>query len=314
MESIGQWWMWIGFFILVIFVLIIDLFIMGGARSHRVSTKESLSWFCVWIAVALFFNLLLWWYLQHDFTIEIANQKALEFFTGYLIEKALSVENMFVFLTIFSYFSIPPEYQRRVLIYGVLGAIVMRMIMILAGLWLVQEFHWILYVFGVFLIITGIKMLIFADKKIDLDKNPLLNWMRNHLKITRELHKEHFFVRRNKELYATPLFVVLVLIEFSDLIFAVDSIPAVFAITEDPFIVCTSNIFAILGLRSMYFLLANMAERFHLLKYGLAIILLFVGSKMLLAPWYKISAFHALGIIAVILVTSILLSLKQKTN
>lgn len=241
-------------------------------------------------------------------------KKPLNFFTGYLIEKSLSFDNIFVFLILFEYFAIPAKYQHRVLIYGVIGAIVMRLILILFGIWIVNQFHWILYIFGFFLMITGIKMFIFADKKPELAKNPILHWMRSHLRITHELHGERFFLRKNQLVYVTPLFMVLVLIEISDLIFAVDSIPAIFAITNDPFIVFTSNIFAILGLRALYFLLVNMHKRFYFLKYGLAFILVFVGFKMLIAPWFKIPIFIALGIVMATLVFCILFSIWHRKN
>ena len=231
-------------------------------------------------------------------------------FIGYLIEQSLSVDNMFVFVMIFSYFAVPPELQRRVLLYGVLGAIVMRAGMILAGVWLVREFAWILYVFGAFLIVTGIKMLVFAEHKPDLEKNPLLRWLRAHMRITPAFHDEKFFVRINGVRWATPMFLVLVMIEVSDLVFAVDSIPAIFAVTTDPFIVFTSNIFAIMGLRALYFLLADMADRFHLLKYGLALVLVFIGGKMLVAPWFHIPVQWSLAIVGSVILVSILLSLK----
>ena len=210
---------------------------------------------------------------------------------------------------IFTYFAVPPELQRRVLLYGVLGAIVMRAGMILAGVWLVQEFSWVLYVFGAFLVFTGIKMLIFAEVQPDLEKNPILRWLRGHLRVTPEFHGERFFVRRNGLLWATPMFLVLVLIEASDLVFAVDSIPAIFAVTTDPFIVFTSNIFAIMGLRALYFLLADMAERFHLLKYGLAIVLVFIGTKMLAMPWFHVPIQWSLSIVAGIILVSVAASL-----
>lgn len=309
MHTIAPWWMWVGFFIFVSIMLSVDMFLLGGKRAHSVTTKESLGWVTIWIALALAFNGLLWWYLMLTSESAVANQKSLEFFTGYLIEKSLSIDNMFVFLMIFNYFMIPPEYQRRVLLLGVLGAIIMRLVMILMGVWLVDKFSWILYCFGLFLFITGIKMLVFANKQSNLAENPILNWMSKHLNITRKLDKENFFIFENGKLAVTPLFLVLVLIEFGDLVFAVDSIPAIFAVTSDPFIIFTSNIFAILGLRSMYFLLANVADRFHLLKYGLAIILTFIGIKMLIMHWYKIPTFVALSVIATILFTSILLSI-----
>lgn len=311
MTTVSEWWMWVGFFVFVVIMLAVDLFLLGGKKAHRVSNKEALSWTIAWFTLAFIFNLLLWWYLVHTSSTLIANEKSLEFFTGYLIEKSLSVDNIFVILMIFNYFAIPPEYQHRVLILGILGAIVMRLIFILLGILVVSKFHWILYIFGIFLLITGIKMFIFAEHKPDLAKNPVLRWMRNHLRITDELHGERFFIFRNQLLYVTPLFVVLILIEVSDLVFAVDSIPAIFAVTNDPFIVFTSNIFAILGLRALYFLLVNMDNRFHLLKYGLAFILVFIGFKMLIAHWFKIPVFIALSIVVLSLVFSIALSIYQ---
>lgn len=308
LETIGTWWMWLGFILLVLVMLAVDMFLLGRQGSHKVSLKEAATWSVVWVTMALLFNAALWWYLDGNLGRELANQKALEFFTGYLIEKSLAVDNIFVFLMLFSYFAVPAEYQRRVLLYGVLGAIVMRAVMILLGAWLIAQFHWILYLFGLFLLVTGIKMLIFAGHEPDLEKNPILRWMRGHMRITQEYHGEKFFVWKNGVRYATPMFVVLVLIEVSDLIFAVDSIPAIFAITEDPFIVFTSNIFAILGLRAMYFLLADVAPRFHLLKYGLALVLAFIGAKMLIVDFMKIPIAVALGVVALILTTSIILS------
>lgn len=308
-ESVGEWWMWLGFTVFVLVMLAVDIFLLGAKGGRKVSLKEALGWSAVWVVLALAFNALLWWYLDKETGREIADEKALEFFTGYLIEKSLSVDNIFVFIMIFNYFAVPAEYQRRVLLYGVLGAIVLRAVMILAGAWLIATFHWILYLFGAFLAITGVKMLIFAGHEPDLAKNPVLRWLRNHLRITDNYHAERFFVSQNGARSATPLFLVLALIETTDLVFAVDSIPAIFAITEDPFIVFTSNLFAIMGLRALYFLLADIADRFHLLKYGLAIVLIFVGVKMLIAGWYKVPILPALGVVAVILASSIALSL-----
>ena len=302
--------MWAGFVAFVLAMLAIDLFVLGGKKVHRVSVKEASAWVVAWVTLALAFGALLWWYLDGSLGREVANRKALEFVTGYLIEQSLSVDNMFVFVMIFTYFAVPPELQRRVLLYGVLGAIVMRAGMILAGVWLVQEFAWILYVFGAFLLITGIKMLVFANKQPDLERNPLLRWLRGHMRITPDFHGQSFFVRQQGLLYATPMFLVLVLIEASDLVFAVDSIPAIFAVTTDPFIVFTSNIFAIMGLRALYFLLADMADRFHLLKYGLAIVLVFIGGKMLVMPWFHMPVQWSLAIVGSIIALSVILSLK----
>jgi len=307
--NIGEPWMWVAFIVFVVAMLALDLFVFGGRKAHRVSVREATCWVVAWCALALAFAGLLRWYLNGEFGPEIAQRKMLEFLTGYLIEQSLSIDNMFVFVMIFGYFAVPSELQRRVLLYGVLGAIVMRAAMIFAGVWLVSQFAWLLYVFGVFLIITGIKMLVFAGQRPDLDKNPLLHWIRGHLRITNGLHGEHFFVLRDGRRWATPMFLVLVLIEASDLVFAIDSIPAIFAITTDPFIVFTSNIFAIMGLRALYFLLADMAERFHLLKYGLATVLVFIGAKMTLMPWLHLPVEWSLAVVGGIILTSVLLSL-----
>lgn len=306
-----QWWMWAGFFAFVLAVLAIDLFVLGGRKAHRVSLKEAAAWSVVWVSLSLAFNALLWWYLDGAAGRAVANEKATEFLTGYLVEKALAVDNVFVWLMLFGYFAIPAELQRRVLLYGVLGAIVMRTLMILLGGWLIAEFHWILYLFGAFLIVTGIRMVWSAEHNVDLEKNPALRWMRRHLNITKELHGEAFFVARQGTRCATPLFVVLVLVEITDVIFAVDSIPAIFAITEDPFIVLTSNIFAILGLRAMYFLLSGVAHRFVLLKYGLALVLVFIGVKMLLVDVYKIPIAWSLGVVVAVLAVTVMLSLRR---
>ena len=301
--------MWAGFIVFVLAMLALDLFVFGGKKAHRVKVKEALAWVIAWICLSLAFAGLLWWYLNDTQGAVIAQRKTLEFLAGYLIEQSLSIDNMFVFVMIFGYFAVPPELQRRVLLYGVLGAIVMRAGMILAGVWLVTQFAWILYLFGAFLVFTGIKMLVFAEAEPDLEQNPLLRWLRGHLRITANFHGEKFFVRQNGLLWATPMFLVLLLIEASDVIFAVDSIPAIFAVTTDPFIVFTSNIFAIMGLRALYFLLADMADRFHLLKYGLAIVLVFIGGKMLAVPWFHIPIQWSLSIVGAIILVSVILSL-----
>ena len=255
LESIATAPMWAGFIVFVLFMLALDLFVFGGNKAHKVGVKEAATWSLVWVSLALLFNGGLWWYLNGTAGPEIANQKALEFFSGYLIEKALSVDNVFVFLLIFSAFQVPIQYQRRVLIYGVLGAIVMRAVMIMAGAWVVSEFSWVLYLFGAFLLITGMRMLVAADAEPDVANNPVLRFARRHLRVADGDHGERFFVAKNGLRYVTPLFLVLILIEVTDLVFAVDSIPAIFAITTDPFIVFTSNLFAIMGLRALYFLL-----------------------------------------------------------
>lgn len=309
MELLGTWWMWAGFAVIVLLLLLVDLLFVGGGKQHKVSLKEAALWSVVWVSVALLFNFAIWWYLDVYSGREIANEKALEFLTGYLIEKALAVDNVFIWLMLFGYFAIPVELQRRVLLFGVLGAIIMRTGMVFAGSWLITQFHWVLYIFGAFLLITGAKMLWMADKDPDLNKNPLLRWIRNHFPITDKLHGEQFFVYQNGIRYLTPLLVVLILVEISDLIFAVDSIPAIFAVTTDPFIVLTSNIFAIMGLRAMYFLLADFADRFVLLKYGLAVILIFIGIKMLLIDVIKIPIGYSLGTVAIILIISVILSI-----
>ena len=307
--SIGEPWMWGAFIGFVLVMLALDLFVFGGKKAHKVSVKEAALWSLAWFSLALIFNAGLWWYLNGTLGAVIADQKALEFFTGYLIEKSLSVDNVFVFLLIFAAFHVKPEYQRRVLIYGVLGAIVLRAVMILAGAWVVREFSWVLYFFGAFLVVTGIRMLVMAETEPDLTKNPVLKFARKHLRIDDGDHGEKFSVMKNGVRYFTPLFLVLILIEVTDVVFAVDSIPAIFAITTDPFIVFTSNIFAIMGLRALYFLLADVADRFHLLKYGLAMVLTFIGTKMLIAPWYHVPVEASLAIVAILIGASVIASL-----
>lgn len=310
LHSIATWWMWVVFIVFVLAMLSIDMFLLGRHGAQKVSAKEALSWSIVWFTMALVFGGALWGWLDATAGREIANLKLMEYLTGYLLEKTLAMDNIFVFVMLFSYFSVPLKYQKRVLIYGVLGAIVLRALMILLGAWLISQFHWILYIFGVFLLITGVKMLLFADKEPDLANNPIIKWLRRHIRITETFHEDKFWIIKNGQRWFTPMFLVLVLVELSDVIFAMDSIPAIFAITHDPFIVFTSNIFAILGLRALYFLLADMADRFHLLKYGLAIVLMFVGSKMLIVEWFKVPIDVSLAVVVSILGISILLSLK----
>ncbi|MBL8484587.1 MAG: TerC family protein [Rhodocyclaceae bacterium] len=309
MESIGTPWLWGAFAAITLAVLALDLFVLGGNRAGRMSLRAAAGWSVVWIALAAAFGAGLWVYLDGNAGRAVANARTLEFFTGYLMEKALAVDNVFVWILLFTHFAVPAEFQRRVLLWGVLCAIVLRAVMIGAGAWLIGQFSWVLYVFGAFLVYTGIKMAIAGDHPPDLDNQPLLKWLRGHLRITPSFHGERFFVRQNGLLYATPLLLVLALVEFSDLVFAVDSIPAIFAITLDPFIVLTSNVFAIMGLRAMYFLLVSVHERFHLLKYGLALVLTFVGAKMLLVEWFHLPVALSLAVVAIILAGATLASL-----
>lgn len=312
LPSIGSPFFYTVFFAAVLIMIVIDMVALKQTGSHKVSIKEAGIWSAIWVAVACAFGGWLWWYLATDpaYGEAIANQKTLEFFTGYVIEKSLAVDNIFVFLMIFSFFKVPAEYQRRVLLYGVLGAIVLRTIMVFLGAALVKEFDWILYVFGAFLVFTGLKMMLpEKDEEQDLANNGLLKFLRKHLRMTDEYHGEAFFVVKNGLRYATPMFVVLVFIELSDVVFAVDSIPAIFAVTMDPFIVLTSNIFAILGLRAMFFLLADVADRFHLLRYGLAVVLTFIGFKLLLLKLYHIPVAVSLGVVFSVITASVIASL-----
>ncbi len=310
MNSIGNPLVWTLFAAFVVVALLVDFFAMSKQGAHRVSIREAGVWSLIWVAVSFVFLAGLWWYLDSTLTREVANAKSLEYLTGYLIEKALAVDNIFVFLMIFTYFAVPQEFQKRVLMIGILGALVLRAGMILAGAWLIARFDWILYVFGAFLVFTGIKMWWAAGQEPDLESNPALRWIRRHLKIAPGFDGEKFFTTVDGVRMATPLAVVIALIGIVDLIFAVDSIPAIFAITTDPFIVLTSNVFAILGLRAMYFLLAGMHERFHLLSYGLAIVLVFIGAKMLLLDLYKIPVAWSLSFTVVVLAATMLLSLR----
>lgn len=296
-----QLWLWIGFNVFVLAMLALDLGVFHR-HAHVVSLKESLIWTAVWVALALVFNVGVWHFG--------GSQKGLEFLTGYLIEKSLSVDNVFVFALLFSYFAVPALYQHKVLFWGILGALVMRAIMIAVGAALITKFTWIIYVFGAFLILTGIKMIVKRDEEIHPERNPVVRWFKKLMPVTSDYRGDHFFVVENGRRWATPLFVVLLLVEISDLIFAVDSIPAIFAVTKDPFIVYTSNVFAILGLRSLYFALAGVMDKFHYLKVGLGVVLTFVGVKMMLAHTaYKIDTLLALGIVVGVLAVSVIASL-----
>ncbi|SLM61705.1 Predicted transporter, alkali-induced riboswitch; inner membrane protein [Dickeya aquatica] len=301
--------MWGSFAIIVLIMLAIDLLYQGKKGSTVMSFKQAAVWSLVWVTLTVAFNAGFWWYLTHTAGREVADAQALAFFTGYLIEKALAVDNVFVWLMLFSYFAIPAQYQRRVLIYGVLGAIVLRTIMVFAGSWLVSQFQWLLYLFGAFLLLTGIKMALAKEDGTAVGEKPVVRFLRSRLRMTDSLHGERFFIRQNGLLYATPLFLVLVMVEISDVIFAVDSIPAIFAVTTDPFIVLTSNLFAILGLRAMYFLLAGVAQKFSMLKYGLAVILIFIGIKMMLIDLFHIPVAISLSVVAAILLVTILLNI-----
>ena len=314
MISIGTPLLWSLFAIFVVIALAIDFFALNRQGAHTVSMREAGIWSLLWVAVSFCFVGWLWWYLggtsADAAASAMADAKALEFVTGYLVEKALAVDNIFVFLMVFTYFAVPAAYQKRVLMIGILGALVMRAGMILIGAWLITQFHWVLYVFGAFLVFTGVKMWWAAGQEPDLGANPALKWINRTFKIAKDYDGERFFTVVNGVKVATPLLVVIVLIGIVDLVFAVDSIPAIFAITTDPFIVLTSNVFAILGLRAMYFLLAGMHERFHLLSYGLAIVLVFIGTKMLLIDVYKIPVVWSLGFTVVTLAATMLISLK----
>ncbi|EBG8323506.1 TerC family protein [Salmonella enterica] len=308
MNTVGTPLLWGGFAVVVVIMLSIDLLLQGRRGAHAMSMKQAAGWSILWVTLSLLFNAAFWWYLAETQGREVADPQALAFLTGYLIEKSLAVDNVFVWLMLFSYFSVPPALQRRVLVYGVLGAIVLRTIMIFAGTWLITQFEWLLYVFGAFLLFTGVKMALAKEDESGIGEKLMVRWLRGHLRMTDTIENEHFFVRKNGLLYATPLLLVLIMVEFSDVIFAVDSIPAIFAVTTDPFIVLTSNLFAILGLRAMYFLLSGVAERFSMLKYGLAVILVFIGIKMLIVDFYHIPIAISLGVVFGILTITLVIN------
>jgi tellurite resistance protein TerC len=310
MDTIAPAWLWAFFVAAVLVALFIDFVVLKKQGAHSVSVKEALNWSIVWVLLSFAFNALFWWAVYQGHGSEVANTKSMEFLTGYLIEKSLAVDNIFVFLMIFTYFAVPPDFQKRVLMIGIVGAIVLRTVMILLGSWLIAEFHWVLYVFGAFLLLTGIKMWWAAGKEPDLESNPALKLLRRWLPVSKGFDGEKFFTVENGKKIATPLLLVIALVGLTDVIFAVDSIPAIFAITTDPFIVLTSNIFAILGLRAMYFLLAAVAAKFHLLSYGLAVILVFIGTTMLLIDVIKIPVLLSLGVVVAILAVTMVWSLK----
>jgi tellurite resistance protein TerC len=297
--------LWIGFNVFVLLMLVLDLGVFHR-KATVITVKEALTWTAVWVFLAFMFNVFVFY--------QLGEEKAFEFFTGYLIEKSLSVDNIFVIILIFSYFNVPAAYQHKVLFWGILGALVMRVCFILAGVELIHKFHWLIYIFGGFLIFTGIRILTQGDLKLDTEKNPVVKLVRKIFRVTPNFEGDRFFIKRENILWATPLFVVVVLIEATDLIFAVDSIPAILAVSEDSFIVYTSNVFAILGLRSLYFALAGMEKYFTHLKYGLSAILIFVGVKMCIADFYKVPIEISLAFIILTLSIAVLTSMVMQRN
>ncbi len=296
---------WVLFTLFIIVMLAIDLGIFNR-KAHEVSVKEALAWSGVWVALALIFNMGVYFWKGQE--------AAVQFFTGYIVEKSLSVDNIFVFLQVFAYFSVPALYQHKILFWGVLGAIIMRAVFILVGVTLITKFHWIIYVFGGFLLITGAKMAFSEKKELHPEKNPVIRLLKRFIPLSHDYEDGRFFVKRNGALLATPLALVLIVIETTDVIFAVDSIPAILAITTDPFIVYSSNLFAIMGLRALFFALAGVIKRFHYIHYGLAAILAFVGLKMIVSDFYKVPSAYALGVIVLILAASMIASSVFRPN
>jgi tellurite resistance protein TerC len=309
-DTIAPAWLWAFFVVSVLVALFVDFVVLKKQGAHAVGVKEAMNWSLIWIALSFAFNGLFWWAVYQDHGMDVANTKSMEFLTGYLIEKSLAVDNIFVFLMIFTYFAVPPQFQKRVLMIGIIGAIVLRTVMILVGSWLIAQFHWVLYLFGAFLVLTGVKMWWAAGQEPDLESNPALKLLKRVMPVSKGFDGEKFFTVENGKKIATPLLMVVALVGVTDVIFAVDSIPAIFAITTDPFIVLTSNIFAILGLRAMYFLLAAVAAKFHLLSYGLAVILVFIGTKMLLIDVIKIPVLLSLGVVVAVLAITMVWSVK----
>lgn len=310
MHTIGNIWLYLAFFGLVAVMLLIDFLGFRQKQDQEVKLKTAAYWSIAWVSVATLFGAGLWLYLQQTAGITLANSKVMEYFAGYLLEKSLAIDNVFVWLMIFAAFAIPPNLQRKILLYGVLGAIVLRTFFIFIGAWFVQEFSWVLYIFGAFLLYTGFKFLQGQEQQPNIEEMALLKWLRKHIRITPQLDGHKFFVRQNGLLWATPLFLVLVLVEVSDVIFAVDSIPAIFAVTSDPFIVLTANLMAILGLRAMFFLLAGAATKMHYLPYGLGIILIFIGFKMLMLDVFHMPIWLSLGFIIITLAITAGLSIR----
>lgn len=309
--SIGSPMLYAVFFAIVAILLLVDFFTFKTPKNgEAVSMKQAGIWSAIWVGVSVLFAGGLWWYLAQNFGGAIATQKVGEFFTGYLLEKSLAIDNVFVWLMIFAAFAVNPVMQRKILLYGVLGAIIMRTVMIFAGAWLVTEFSWILYIFGAFLLYTGVKMWQNHDDQADPKQSGLYKFLQKYLRVTDDMHGDKFTIIKNGVKYFTPLAVVLILVELSDVIFAVDSIPAIFAVTTDPFIVLTANLLAILGLRAMFFLLSGLADKFHLLPYALSVILVFIGAKMLLLDVFHVPMAISLGFIAAVLTVTAILSVK----
>jgi len=304
------WWAWGGFFIFISVMLMIDLGLFQR-EAHEVKLKEALSWCAVWLALALTFNGIIWAWRGPE--------PAQQFLAAYIVELCLSVDNVFVFILIFAYFKVAPRYQRRILFWGIIGAVILRAVFILVGVSIIAKFHWVLYIFGAFLVYTGIKMALPSKDEVDVDPdhNPAVRLFRRFFPVTTKTHGGDFFIRENGRLSATPLFIVLIVVETTDVVFALDSLPAVLAITRDGFIALTSNIFAILGLRSLYFAINGVMKLFRYLKIGLALILTFIGVKMLIESWVDISIAVSLGVIGGVLTTSIIMSMlipEEKTG
>lgn len=312
METIGTLWLYLVFFAIVAVMLVIDFIGFKHQHGQEVKVRTAAYWSIAWVSVATLFGGGLWLYLEQTAGAAIANTKVMEYFAGYLLEKSLAIDNVFVWLMIFAAFAIPPALQRKLLLYGVLGAIVLRTIFIFIGAWFVQEFSWILYIFGAFLVYTGFKFLRGQhEEDSNIEDMAILKWLRKHMRITPKLQGDKFFVRQNGLLWATPLFLVLILVEASDVIFAVDSIPAIFAVTTDPFIVLTANLMAILGLRAMFFLLSGAASKMHYLPYGLGIILVFIGFKMLMLDVFHMPIWISLSFIVIVLTVTAILSIRH---
>ncbi len=308
MHTIATPALWVAFGLVVVVALIVDFMVLRVGGTHKVAFKEAALWSIAWIVLAMLFNLGLWYWLGGHVSAEVANETALQFLTGYVVEKALAIDNIFVFLLIFSRFGVSAELQKHALMIGILGAIVLRAILIFVGAALIQRYHWILYFFGAFLVYTGIQMVRTPNDEADFEANPLMRWMRGHLRLSKEFNGAKLSVVKDGVRWFTPMFVVIVLLAVTDVIFAVDSIPAIFAITEDPFIVLTSNVFAVLGLRALFFLVAGMADRFHLLNYGLAGVLSFIGLKMLIVDVWKVPIGWSLGMVALLIGASLIAS------